>query len=95
MNALREFLEEVGHDLASIEAVHILREEDYEPKTILEKRAPITIDDLKVLDFEYDAGFGGRVLYGTIWRTDGTWHERDEYDGSEWWRHVTRPEIDF
>lgn len=37
------------------------------------------------LDFEYDNGFGYQVLYGTIWFEDGTWAERHDYDGSEWW----------
>jgi hypothetical protein len=40
---------------------------------------------LASLDFEYDAGFGGQMLYGTLWFTDGSWGSRGEYDGSEWW----------
>jgi len=48
---------------------------------------------LKALDFEYDNGFGGQELYGTIWFTDGTWAERGEYDGSEWWEHHKKPNI--
>jgi len=45
------------------------------------------------MDFEYDAGYGGQELYGTIWYTDGTWSSRGEYDGSEWWEHHKCPEI--
>jgi hypothetical protein len=45
------------------------------------------------LDFEYDAGFGGQELFGTIWFSGGTWSDRDEYDGSEWWSHNSRPEV--
>ncbi len=45
------------------------------------------------LDFEYDDGYGCQMLHGVIWFTDDTWAERDEYDGSEWWRIVTEPEI--
>lgn len=48
---------------------------------------------LSVLDFEYDNGYGGQELYGTIWYEDGTWSSRDEYDGSEWWEHNECPEI--
>lgn len=48
---------------------------------------------LKSLDFEYDSGFGGQELYGFIWYTDGTWSERGEYDGSEWWEYKTVPAI--
>ncbi|HGB3193993.1 TPA: hypothetical protein ACIVAT_000644 [Salmonella enterica subsp. enterica serovar Waycross] len=43
---------------------------------------------------EYDNGYGGQNLFGTIWYSDGTWSSRGEYDGSEWWEHNKRPEID-
>ena len=48
---------------------------------------------LSAINFEYDAGYGGQEVFGTIWYKDGTWSERGEYDGSEWWEHKTRPEI--
>jgi hypothetical protein len=48
---------------------------------------------LNKLDFNYDAGFGGQALFGTIWYADGTYSERGEYDGSEWWEHRARPEV--
>jgi hypothetical protein len=50
-------------------------------------------DFLKALDFDYDAGYGGQELFGTVWLDDGTWLERGEYDGSEWWEHKVTPEI--
>lgn len=50
-----------------------------------------TYEDLEIffkqLDFNYDSGYGGQELYGTVWLTDGSWMERGEYDGSEWWNH--------
>lgn len=54
------------------------------------------IDYLKFLndlDFLYDNGYGGQELYGTIWYEDGTWSERGEYDGSEWWEYKKCPII--
>jgi len=45
------------------------------------------------LDFEYDSGYGGQLLFGTIWYEDGTWSDRGEYDGSEWWEWHTCPPI--
>jgi hypothetical protein len=45
------------------------------------------------LNFEYDSGYGGQELFGTIWYIDGTWSERGEYDGSEWWEYHICPEI--
>lgn len=48
---------------------------------------------LESLNFTYDNGYGTQYVKGTIWYTDGTWSERAEYDGSEWWRYVSIPAI--
>lgn len=40
---------------------------------------------------DYDNGYGGQELFGTIVFKDGTWLERGEYDGSEWWEHRKFP----
>lgn len=54
-----------------------------------------TIEDcLPLLDFNYDDGYGGQELFGHIWYEDGTWSERGEYDGSEWWDHKAVPSMD-
>jgi len=45
------------------------------------------------LDFKYDNGYGGQNLFGTIWYEDGTFSQRGEYDGAEWWEYVAVPEI--
>jgi hypothetical protein len=50
-------------------------------------------DFVSSLNFEYDAGYGGQELFGTIWYTDGTWSDRGEYDGSEWWNYQRCPDI--
>ena len=50
---------------------------------------------LRELNVEYDEGYGGQYLFGTIWYDDGlTWSQRGEYDGSEWWEFMQVPEID-
>lgn len=43
-------------------------------------------------DFEYDAGYGGNEVAGSL-LVVGTdwWLERGEYDGSEWWEFKTLP----
>lgn len=46
---------------------------------------------LAQLDFTYDDGYGSQYLFGYVWFTDGSWAERGEYDGSEWWEHKVRP----
>jgi hypothetical protein len=48
---------------------------------------------LKAIDYEYDSGYGGQEVFGYIWYKDGTWSERGEYDGSEWWEYKSCPEI--
>lgn len=48
---------------------------------------------LNELDFEYNNGFGLQRLFGVVWFEDGTWAERGEYDGSEWWELREIPEI--
>jgi len=48
---------------------------------------------LNALSFEYDNDYGFQELYGTIWYRDGSWSERGEYDGAEWWEHKQLPEI--
>lgn len=48
---------------------------------------------LKSLNFDYDSGYGGQELFGTVWLEDGAWCTRGEYDGSEWWEHNQLPEI--
>lgn len=48
---------------------------------------------LALLSFEYDSGYGGQELFGTIWYADGTWSSRGEYDGSEWWEYNMVPDI--
>jgi len=48
---------------------------------------------LKGLDFDYDSGYGTQEIRGTIWFSDGSWGQRQEYDGSEWWEKEVKPEI--
>ena len=48
---------------------------------------------LNQINKNYDSGYGGRELFGTIWYTDGTWSTRGEYDGSEWWDYHSCPDI--
>lgn len=48
---------------------------------------------MKSLDFEYDNEFGGVLLHGVLWFTDGTHTVREVYDGSEQWALLQRPRI--
>jgi hypothetical protein len=48
---------------------------------------------LDSIDMEYDDGYGGQELFGTIWCEGGIWFTRGEYDGSEWWSKHEYPAI--
>ena len=50
---------------------------------------------LSEIDYEYNAGYGGQEIDGTIFYSDDSWSERGEYDGSEWWEYKKLPEIPF
>jgi hypothetical protein len=60
-------------------------------------REDYSVDDydkfLDGLDFEYDSGYGSQELFGYVLFKDGTWLERHEYDGSEWWEYKKTPDI--
>ena len=44
-------------------------------------------------DFEYDSGYGGAEIPMdlVVLFSDGSYLDRREYDGSEWWEHQTQP----
>lgn len=90
MNAQKELIDHIGD--REVEFVSIAFNNNYRGADIIIKG---TLDEvLPRLDFEYDDGFGGQQLFGYIWYTDGTWSDRSEYDGSEWWQHQVRPDKD-
>ena len=56
--------------------------------------SPIDYDVfLSQIDIEFDGGFGSQEVFGYTWYDDGTWSERHEYDGSEWWEYKKTPDI--
>lgn len=48
----------------------------------------------ELCDFAYDAGYGSQKIVSDliIAFKDGTWLEREEYDGSEWWSFMLYPD---
>lgn len=99
MNARKELLEEVKRANSTIkcaELENIAYFSAEKGKKFLLKEG-YSDEDLRrfyeEIDFEYDSGYGSEELGGTVWFNDGTWLERGEYDGSEWWEHKKLPEI--
>lgn len=99
MNAKIEFLNHIA-DIAKVLCAEIELNNTFdksEPVLVGLLKVNYTEDDwnnfLELLDFEYDDGFGAQELFGTIWFTDGTWSDRFEYDGSEYWDYHMIPDI--
>lgn len=42
---------------------------------------------------DYDSGYGSQEWSGWISFQDGSWIERSEYDGSEWWSLKACPKL--
>lgn len=88
MNAKKELIKHVaGKDVAFVSIVF----NEYPTYDLIVIKGKLE-EVLPLLDFDYDDGHGTQELFGYIWYTDGTWSERGEYDGSEWWEYKKRPE---
>jgi hypothetical protein len=94
-NAKTEFLEHIED--RKVLCATLIYELSRKEKIYYELKVNYTTDDyrnfLKSIDFDYDNGYGSIELEGTIWYADGSWSERGEYDGSEWWSYKTCPPI--
>ena len=96
INAKEEFVEEIGSRTVKCATITKGRSYADDRRTIKLKCGYSKSDYTRFkarINFEYDNGYGVQELDGVIWYTDGTWSERGEYDGSEWWEHKECPEI--
>jgi hypothetical protein len=97
MNARSEFLEHTtGKEvLCAIIKNNVYYYDDLQKRFILRVGFSETELEsfLNTINFNYDDGFGAQKLFGNIWYKNGTWSERREYDGSEWWNFQKVPEI--
>ena len=88
-NAKKEFLEVTKNYKVVAASISFGYGFDDEEENIFKLNPLYTTEEyenfLKFLDREYDAGYGGQNLYGTIFCESGIWMDRGEYDGSEWW----------
>jgi hypothetical protein len=88
MNAAQELLKHI--ESRTVMYVQISHELDWDTNENIEG----TLEQvLPRLNFVYSDGYGHQELHGTIWYTDGTWSDRGEYDGSEWWQHHVCPSL--
>lgn len=89
INAKEELVEHIED--REVEFIRIAFRKNYNEKPL--KIDGSLSDTVQFLDFFYDSGFGSQELFGFILYSDGSWSEREEYDGSEWWTHMERPTI--
>lgn len=89
MNARQEFVFHTAGKKVKCAIVTFGDDWNYEDTTTYTLPVNYTQEEYDVftqsIDREYDAGYGGQELFGTIWYDDHTWSSRGEYDGSEWW----------
>jgi len=88
INAKQEFINEVGSRELKCAIIELngkisLLKESFSDKEFQDFMWNICVN--------YDEGWGGQELEGTIWYKDGIWSERGEYDGSEWWVYKKCP----
>lgn len=72
-----------GYELDDIDYVGVKGVEWWEPH-----------DFFRMADeIDYDNGYGWQEIDPELYvmMKDGSWFEREEYDGSEWWHHVEVP----
>lgn len=84
---------------AIVDSNHTIDDIDFFSMVIMDNRKEVqfSFDDFKRnSNFYYDNGFGTAVINLSlkIIFKDGTFMERREYDGSEWWEFVQIPKKD-
>lgn len=82
---LLRMLSDINKTEADIARLKCVTNLDYIENT---KKEIFSIDDL---DFEYSEGYGAQELFGLVLFNDGSWLERGEYDGAEWWEYKKPP----
>lgn len=98
MNAKKELIDFLT-DKAQIKCASISFDQyyhGYKPTDIILKEgySQESLEEfLNKLNVNYNNGYGGQELWGTVWLMDNTWLTRGEYDGSEWWEHHVIPKI--
>lgn len=98
---LKEDIHRIGKDLSAVQMAQIYTDKRVDPPGPEKVTVLVNMDngDTELLEaqlthhlgFWYDSSYGGQELFGWVLFKDGTWLERDEYDGSEWWDYKTPP----
>ena len=87
MNAKEELEQELKEVGGSFQGAVIVR---YGKKIFEEHQLE---EFLHYMNFEYDEGYGEVSFRGFVLLDNGSWLERDSYDGMEWWSLKKRPSL--
>jgi hypothetical protein len=97
INAKKEFLRDTEDFDVACARIFIEGRHHNRPDIEADLKLGYTADELDAfltkIDIEYNNGFGGQELFGTIWCEKGVWFTRYEYDGSESWEQHEYPPI--
>lgn len=88
MNLKKETIEHIGN--MDVKYIRVIQQKGLYDKKVYEGALNEVINKL---DFYYDNDYGSQEIEGYIWYEDGSWSERTEYDGAEWWVYKSCPEI--
>jgi len=84
MSETKQIIENLGKSISDIEVLNVFGLNGaLNIKTTNSEEIEKAIE--KDMDISYDDGFGIQYIHGIILFKDGTWIERVEYDGAEWW----------
>lgn len=96
-NALKELMDK-GINLYDIVALRMNFTGYYEikPYTIIYQKGVDSLSELrtKLDEANYVNGYGCDAMFGIILMSDGSYWERDEYDGATYWVHRHTPTIE-
>lgn len=99
INAKQEFIDHINDRCVggrTVKCAEIKFDDDYGFTAVLPVNyTKVEYEEfLRSIDRDYDEGYGGQNLFGTIWYAeDSTWSQRGEYDGSEWYEFMSVPEV--
>jgi len=77
-----------GYEVKDIAFYNLRRSRTCEDDIVIKCKEPTTLEPF---NFEYNEDYGSDEITGHIMLKDGTWFERDNYDGKGEWQHCHTP----
>ena len=99
INLLQETTQAIsktGHSLEDIKYIFIKKDDDTVSDVLIKdySSSSVSEEELKNLDFDYDYDYGKHYVYGFVAFRDGSYLQRADYDGYEWWKYHRCPKFE-